>query len=137
MEIRAVFSHQVADVNNAGDFAARWRGLPSRANRIINCDGNSCFLLADWATDEGVTGGHYDKKQNNVNTASPWLNWHRLYSSYKIKTPEPEEHLKLNSGKTSKHSTEKKKNVFYQTEIPVYFIFEENWTKMQHVKHSM
>lgn len=45
-------------MNNSGDFSARWRGLLSRANRVINCDGNTCFLLADGATDEGVAGGH-------------------------------------------------------------------------------
>lgn len=58
MEIRAVFTYQVANVNNAGDFAPRWRGLSSRANRVVNCDGNSCFLLADGTANEGVTGGH-------------------------------------------------------------------------------
>lgn len=59
--IRRVISHQVADVNDAGDFAARWRRLTGRANRVINCDGNSCFLLADGATNEGVAGRHWDK----------------------------------------------------------------------------
>lgn len=60
----AVFSHQVADVNNVGDFAARWRGLPRRTNRIVDCDRNACFLLADGATNEGVTGGHYERDVN-------------------------------------------------------------------------
>lgn len=50
-------------MNNAGDFAARRRGLPGRANGIVDCDGNSCFLLADGATNEGVTQGHYDSKK--------------------------------------------------------------------------
>lgn len=53
-----MFPYKVADVNNAGDFAARWRGLPGCANRVVDCDGNSCFLLADGATNEGVAGGH-------------------------------------------------------------------------------
>lgn len=62
-----MFSHQVADVNDAGDFAARWRGLPGRANRVIDCDGNARFLLADGATDEGVAGGHWGKEGRTVN----------------------------------------------------------------------
>lgn len=37
------------------DFAARRRGLPSRADRIVDGDGDSCSLLADGATDERVT----------------------------------------------------------------------------------
>lgn len=56
--VRTEFSHQVADVNNAGDFATRWRGLPGSANRVIDCDGNTGFLLADGATNESVVGGH-------------------------------------------------------------------------------
>ncbi|TNN53601.1 hypothetical protein EYF80_036175 [Liparis tanakae] len=53
----------VADVNNAGDFASRRRGLPGRADGIIDGDGNARFLLADGATDEGVAGGHWDKER--------------------------------------------------------------------------
>lgn len=59
----AVFSHQVADMNNAGDFAARRRRLPSRADRIIDGDADSCFLLADGATNEGVTGRHCNENR--------------------------------------------------------------------------
>lgn len=56
--IGAALPHQVADVNNAGDFAARWRRLPGGANGIVDCDGHSRFLLTDGAADEGVTGRH-------------------------------------------------------------------------------
>lgn len=63
VEIPAVLSHQVADMNNAGDFAAGRRRLPSCADRIIDCDADSCFLLADGATNEGVTGRHYNKNR--------------------------------------------------------------------------
>lgn len=73
MAIRTVFSHQVADVNDAGHFAAGWRGLPGRANRVIDCDGDSSFLLADGATNEGVAGGHWDKEGKTVNIVSPLL----------------------------------------------------------------
>lgn len=45
-------------MNNVGDFAAGWRGLTGRANRVIDCDGNTRFLLADGAANEGVAGGH-------------------------------------------------------------------------------
>lgn len=51
-------SHQVADVYDAGDFAARRRGLPGRADRIVYGDGDACPLLADGATDESLAGGH-------------------------------------------------------------------------------
>lgn len=54
----AIKTHQVADVNDAGDFASRWGWLPGCADRVIDRDGNSCFLLADGATNEGVAGGH-------------------------------------------------------------------------------
>lgn len=40
------------------DFAARRRGLPSCADRIVDGDGDSCSLLADGATDERVTRSH-------------------------------------------------------------------------------
>ena len=53
-----MFSHQITDVNNVGDFAARWRGLPCSAHRVVNSDGDTCFLLADGATNECVAGGH-------------------------------------------------------------------------------
>lgn len=56
--VMAIKTHQVADVNDAGDFASRWGWLPGCADRVIDRDGNSCFLLADGATNEGVAGGH-------------------------------------------------------------------------------
>lgn len=62
-------SHQVTDMYDTRDFAARRRGLPGRADRIVNRDGDSCSLLADGATDECVTGGHCaEKKKNKINT---------------------------------------------------------------------
>jgi len=79
--LMTTFSHQVADVNNAGDFASRRRGLPGRANGIIDGDGNARFLLADGATDEGVAGGHWDKELT-VNIASPLLHWNCTWRCY-------------------------------------------------------
>lgn len=67
------FSHQVTDVNNIGNFAARWRWLPGRAHRVVDSDRNTSFLLADGATNKGVAGGHWDKEGRIVNTVSPLL----------------------------------------------------------------
>lgn len=54
-------SHQIADMDDVGDFSSwRWR-LPSRTNRVVDCDRNARFLLADWATNERVAGGHWNK----------------------------------------------------------------------------
>lgn len=63
--MRGVAPHQVADVNNAGDFAARWRWLPGGTNRIVNRDGHSSFLLTDGATNERITGRHCNFKTIN------------------------------------------------------------------------
>lgn len=52
------WSHQVPDVNDAGDLSARWRGLPRCANGVVDGDGDSRFLLADGATNESVAGCH-------------------------------------------------------------------------------
>lgn len=51
--------HQVADVDDAGHFAPGRRRLPGCADRVVDGDGNACFLLADGATHQGVAGGHW------------------------------------------------------------------------------
>lgn len=71
-------THQVADVNNAGHFATRWRRLPGRAHRVIDGDGNTHFLLADGATNEGVVGGHWVEGGKPVSS----LSLLRLYVYY-------------------------------------------------------
>lgn len=48
---------------DARDFAAGRRGLPSCADRIVDCDGDSGSLLADGATDERVTRSDCGKEQ--------------------------------------------------------------------------
>lgn len=63
-------SHQVADMYDTGDFPARRRGLPGRADRIVNGDGDSCPLLADGATDESLTGGHCRKEDKRIKNNS-------------------------------------------------------------------
>lgn len=48
---------------DARDFAAGRRGLPSCADRIVDCDGDAASLLADGATDERVIRSDCGKEQ--------------------------------------------------------------------------
>lgn len=73
--------NQVGQVDDVGHFASWRRGLLGRADRVVYGDGHARLLLADGATDQGVTWGHWTDETREIHQPDNSQHIKRLESS--------------------------------------------------------